>query len=262
MKIIGISGYKSFIGNYFYQKNKKKIKIIHYKKNINNMSKLKKFIIKKKITHFINFAGLSRLKCSENQSECEKTNFKSIKSIVNYFNKLKDKPMFIFISTCHVYGNSNKKLNENSKLVPNSLYAHMKLKSEKFIINNYDNYSILRLFNVYGPNQPLSFFIPDMIKKIKKNQIIEIDESIRDFIHVNTVSRIISFIINKKITGVINAGSGKGISLKSIIKHIGHKIKMKPLVKVLKKKTKIVADLKLLESKGFKFKKNEKNFDI
>ena len=106
--------------------------------------------------------------------------------------------MFIFISTCHVYGKSNKKLNENSKLAPNSIYADMKLKSEKFITKNYDNYSILRLFNVYGPNQPLSFFIPDMIKKIKKNQIIEIDESIRDFIHVNTVSRIISFIIKKK----------------------------------------------------------------
>jgi len=263
MKIIGISGYKSFIGNHFYQKNKKKIKIIHYKKDINNIYELKKFIIKKKITHFINFAGLSRLKCSENKSECEKTNFKSIKSIVNYFNKLRNKPMFIFISTCHVYGSkSNKKLNENSKLAPNSLYADLKLKSEKFIINNYDNYSILRLFNVYGPNQPLSFFIPDMIKKIKKKQIIEIDESIRDFIHVNTVSRIISFIINKKITGVINVGTGKGLSLKFIIKHIGHKIKMKPLVKVLKKKTKIVADLKLLKSKGFKFKKNEKNFNI
>tara|TARA_B100001063_G_scaffold215412_1_gene216367 strand:+ start:154 stop:942 length:789 start_codon:yes stop_codon:yes gene_type:complete len=262
MTIIGISGYKSYIGNHFYQKNKKKIRIIHYKKDINNMSELKKFIIKKKITHFINFAGLSRLKCSENKSECVKTNFKSIKSIINYFNKLRNKPMFIFISTCHVYANSNKKLNENSKLSPNSLYANIKLKSEKFIKNNYDNYSILRLFNVYGPNQPLSFFIPDMIKKIKNNQIIKIDESIRDFIHVNTVSRIISFIIKKKITGVINVGCGRGLFLKSIIKHIGQKIKMKPIVKVLKKKTKIVANLKLLETKGFKFKKDEKNFNI
>ena len=262
MKIIAISGYKSFIGNHFYQQNKKKIRIIHYKKDINNISELKKFIIKKKITHFINFAGLSRLKCSENKSECVKTNFKSIKSIINYFNKLRNKPMFIFISTCHVYAKSNKKLNENSKLAPNSLYADMKLKSEKFITNNYKDYSILRLFNVYGPNQPLSFFIPDMIKKIKKNEIIKIDRSIRDFIHVNTISRVISFIINKKITGVINVGSGRGQSLKSIIKNIGHKIKIKPLVKVLKKKTKIVADLKLLESKGFKFKKNEKNFNI
>ena len=262
MKIIAISGYKSFIGNHFYQQNKKKIRIVHYKKDINNISELKKFIIKKKITHFINFAGLSRLRCSEKKSECVKTNFKSIKSIINYFNKLRNKPMFIFISTCHVYAKSNKKLNENSKLAPNSLYADMKLKSEKFITNNYKDYSILRLFNVYGPNQPLSFFIPDMIKKIKKNEIIKIDRSIRDFIHVNTISRVISFIINKKITGVINVGSGRGQSLKSIIKNIGHKIKIKPLVKVLKKKTKIVADLKLLESKGFKFKKNEKNFNI
>ena len=262
MKIIGISGYKRFIGNHFYQKNKKKIKIIHYKKDINNMSELKKFIIKKKITHFINFAGLSRLRCSENKSECEKTNFKSIKSIVNYFNKLKNKPMFVFISTCHVYGKSNKKLNENSKLSPNSLYAEMKLKSEQFIKNNYENYSILRLFNVYGPNQPMSFFIPDMIEKVKKKQIIKIDNSIRDFIHVNTVSRVIKFIINKEIIGVLNVGSGRGQSLKSIINDIGHNIKIKPLVKVLKKKTKIVADLRLLESKGFKFKKNEKHFNI
>ena len=94
--------------------NKKKIRIIHYKKDINNISELKKFIIKKKITHFINFAGLSRLKCSENKSECVKTNFKSIKSIINYFNKLRNKPMFIFISTCHVYAKSNKKLNEKN----------------------------------------------------------------------------------------------------------------------------------------------------
>ena len=45
MTIIGISGYKSYIGNHFYQKNKKKIRIIHYKKDINNMAELKKYII-------------------------------------------------------------------------------------------------------------------------------------------------------------------------------------------------------------------------
>jgi nucleoside-diphosphate-sugar epimerase len=108
----------------------------------------------------------------------------------------------------------------------------------------------------------MSFFIPDIIEKVKKKQIIKIDNSIRDFIHVNTVSRIIKFIINKEIIGVLNVGSGRGQSLKSIINRIGHNIKIKPLVKVLKKKTKIIADLRLLESKGFKFKKNEKNFNI
>ena len=101
-----------------------------------------------------------------------------------------------------------------------------------------------------------------MIKKIKKNQTIEIDDSIRDFIHVNTVSRIISFIINKKITGVINVGSGRGLSLKSIINLIGNKLDKKPLLEISNKKSKIVSNIKFLTSKGFKFKKNEKNFNI
>ena len=108
----------------------------------------------------------------------------------------------------------------------------------------------------------MSFFIPDMIKKIKQKQTIKIDKSIRDFVHVNTVSRVINFIINKEIIGIVNVGSGRGQSLKSILDHIGHKLKIKPIVKVLKKKTKIIADLTLLESKGFKFKKDEKNFNI
>ena len=262
MITIAISGYKSFIGNHFYRNYKKKFKIIHFKKNINNISELKKFIKKNKITHFINFAGLSRLKCLKNKSECFKTNYNSIKLIINFFNKLKNKPMFIFISTCHVYSNSNKKLNENSKIAPNSLYGKIKLKSENYIKKNYENYSILRLFNVYGPNQPMSFFIPDIIEKIKNKETITIDKSIRDFVHVKIVSRVINFIINKKTLGIMNVGTGRGQSLASIIKVIGRKLKIKPFIKTLKKKNKVIADLKLLESKGFKFKKNEKNFNI
>ncbi len=79
---------------------------------------------------------------------------------------------------------------------------------------------------------------------------------------MNTVSRIINFIVSKKIIGTINVGSGNGQSLKSIIKKIGLKHKIEPLVKVLPAKTKLVADLKFLEFNGFKFKKNEKNFNI
>jgi len=58
MKVIAISGYKSFLGNHFYQQNKKKFRILHYNKDINNITELKKFIIKKKIKNFLNLAGL------------------------------------------------------------------------------------------------------------------------------------------------------------------------------------------------------------
>ena len=262
MKIIAISGYKSFIGYSFYKRYKKKLKILHYKKDINKITELKKFVLKKKITHFINFAGLSRLKCSNNKSECIKTNYKSIKLITNLFNSLNNKPKLIFISSSHVYGKSNLKLNEKSKILPNTLYGLTKFKSEEYIKKNYINYSILRLFNVYGPNQPKSFFVTDMIYKIKRKQVIVIDKSIRDFIHVNTVCKIINFIIQKEINGTINVGTGRGYTLKSIIHHIGNKLKVKPILQILDKGSKIVADINFLKSKGFKFTKNEKNFNI
>ena len=129
MKHILISGYNSFIGNYFYKKYKKKYKITYYKEDINNISKFKLFTKKKKIDFFIHFAGLSRQQCDMNKKLCIKTNFLSLKKIINHFNTLKFKPNFIFISSSHVYKNSINKIKEEYKKKPESLYAKLKLSS-------------------------------------------------------------------------------------------------------------------------------------
>ena len=258
MKRICITGYNSFIGKNFYKKYKKNFKILCYKNDVNNFNKIKKFIQTKKITHLVNFAGLSRLKCEYNKSECLSTNYKSVKEIINYLNKLNIKPHFIFISTSHVYSFSKKKLKETSLTNPKNTYAKIKLKSEKYIKKNYKNYTILRLFNVYGPNQSKNYFIADMKDKIKKSKIINLDKSIRDFIHVSEVSKVIKFIINNNINGTLNVGSGKGYSLIKIVKYLSNKLKKKPIVVTKSKKTKLVADISLLKSYGFKTKINEK----
>ena len=262
MKHICITGYNSFIGKNFYKKYKKTFKIIPYKHNINNLIKIKKFINTKKITHIINFAGLSRLKCEDNRIECLNTNYKSIKKIINYLNKLNNKPHFIFISTSHVYNYSKTKLKETSKTNPKNRYAEIKLKSENYIKKNYKNYTILRLFNIYGPNQPKNYFIPDIKEKIKKGKIIKIDKSIRDFIHVSEVSKIIKFVINKNITKTLNVGSGKGYSLIKIVKYFSKKLKKKPILLIKSNKTKLVADISLLKSYGFKKIINEKHINF
>lgn len=258
MKHVVISGYNSFIGNSFYKKYKNKFKITKYKKNINNSSELKKFLIKNNTTHFINFAGLSREKCSKNHKDCFKTNYKSTESIINIFNKLKKKPVFIFISTSHVYNNAKNKLKETSKTNPKSLYAKLKLESENYIKKNYTKYSIIRLFNVYGSNQPKNHFIPDITEKIKLRKIIKIDNSIRDFIHVSEAVNAINFIINKKIYKIVNVGSSKGVSLKNIIKKISTKLKIEPIIQIKNTKTKLVADISLLKSLGYKSQSYEK----
>ncbi len=198
MNVIAINGYNSFIGKNYLKSYKAKYKIIHYKKDINNKKEFLKFVKRNKFTHFIYFAALSREKCDLNRNLCKKTNYISVKSTIDIFNLLKNKPKLIFISSSHVYGASLHKLSEKSKLKPRSLYAKLKLKSENYIRKNYSNYTILRIFNVYGNNQPKGYFIPDMIHKIKKNFEIKINKSIRDYIHVNEISRIINFIIKKK----------------------------------------------------------------
>ena len=262
MNVVAINGYNSFIGQNYLKTFKNKYKIIHYKNDINNKKEFLKFVKKNSFTHFIYFAALSRVKCDLNKKLCKKTNYNSVKSAVDILNSLKKKPHLIFISTSHVYGASSKKLDEKSKLNPKSLYAKLKLKSENYIRKNYSNYSILRIFNVYGKNQPKDYFIPDMIEKVKNNFEIKLNKSVRDYIHVKEVSRIINFVIKKKISGTLNVGTGRGVSLNFLIKQISKKYNSKAVVKTSKIKDKIVADISMLKSNRYRFKYNEKYFNF
>lgn len=262
MKKVVINGSNSFIGKNFYYKYKKKLKIYFYKDDINNQFLFKKFLKNKNFDYFIHFAGLSRLKCIKNKELCLKTNFLAIKRKIDFFNTLKNKPLFIFISSSHVYKYSNKKIKENSHKKPKDIYGRLKLKSENYIKKNYDNFCILRLFNVYGAKQPSSYFVPDMSKKIKTNKIIFIDKSVRDFLNVNEVVKVIFSIIQKKLNGIFNVGSGVAITLNEIVNKISIKLKKKPFIEISNHSTKLVADISLLKLHGIKIKKNEKNFNI
>ena len=69
---------------------------------------------------------------------------------------------FIFASTCSVYGatTGNRELTENSKLNPVSLYAKMKLESERGLLELADgNFSptILRMGTLYGVSPRMRF---------------------------------------------------------------------------------------------------------
>jgi len=253
MKIIVINGFNSFIGKHFYRKYKKKYKIIKYKEDINNLQKLKSFTNKNNFDYFIHFAALSRLKCNSNKAKCKKTNYSSLKKIINHFNTLLIKPSFIFISSSHVYAKSRIRLKEDSKKKPNNLYGKLKLDCENYIKKKDEKYCILRLFNVYGKNQPENFFIPDMKRKIKNKEIIQLNKSVRDFIHVKDVIKIIEFFIKKKLYGEFNIGSGQGIFLTSIIKMISSKVK----IKIINKSDKLIANIGKLRKVGYRFKINK-----
>jgi nucleoside-diphosphate-sugar epimerase len=259
MKIVCIDGFNSYVGQNFYNTYKKKYKILKFKSDINNVSKLEDYINKNKISVFIRFAGLSRSSCEKNKKKCYRTNYEANKKFVNFIKTKKIK--FIFLSTSHVYKYSNKKISENFEKKPTNIYGKYKLKSENYIKKHLKDFLILRVFNIFGPNQPKGYFFSDIQEKIKNKQKIFINDSYRDFIHVKEVSRFLDFSIKKDLKGIFNLGSGKSFSLHKIIKMISNKLNIPFNLIKSNKIDKIISSNKLIEDIGYKIK-NEKNFNI
>ena len=257
MKIVCVDGFNSYLGQNFYNKYKKKYKILKFKSDINNIKEIKNFINKHKISVFIRFAGLSRSNCEKYQKKCYRTNYEANKKFVNYIKTKKIK--FIFLSTSHVYKSSNKKIDENFEKKPSNIYGKYKLKSENYIRKHLKDFLILRVFNIYGPNQPKGYFFSDIQEKIKNKQKIYINNSYRDFIHVNEVSRFINFSLKKDLKGILNLGSGKSFNLQKIIMMLSNKLKIPSKITKYNKTDKIVSSNKLIKNIGYKIKNENIN---
>ena len=139
----------------------------------------------------------------------------------------------IYTSSSSVYGN-NILCNENDELKPMNLHASLKVANEKlvekFCIENSVDYTIARIFNMYGGNDNFSI-ISKIIKAYKNNEelnIVNNGNAIRDFIHIEDVVDIYSKILDKKDIKILNIGSGNGSSIKNILDFLNnHNIKIK-----------------------------------
>jgi UDP-glucose 4-epimerase len=102
---------------------------------------------------------------------------------------------------------------------PLSPYGKSKLDMEKITIDSKMNYSILRLFNVYGSGNS-NGVIANFNKNILKDNPLIIygtGEAIRDFIHVQDVVDAIIISMESK-SGIYNIASGVGISIINLAK--------------------------------------------
>ena len=98
----------------------------------------------------------------------------------------------IYTSSASVYGTNNY-CTESDNLMPLSLYASLKISSEKLIegfCNEHDiDFIIARIFNMYGGNDRFSI-ISKIINSVRNNKeicLINKGVSARDFIHIDDV---------------------------------------------------------------------------
>jgi UDP-glucose 4-epimerase len=145
-----------------------------------------------------------------------------------YFAKAKKVKKVIYTSTMAVYGN-NELARESDQLQPLSNYAVSKLYGEfclkKFAAQGYFEYSILRLWNTYGPGQDLQNKSKGIVSSLGQ-QVVNSNEvyvtgslnRFRDIVYVVDVVNALLLCLQPQTNGeVYNISSGIRTTIKELI---------------------------------------------
>lgn len=265
-KVILLTGCAGFIGSQLLKKLVKKYYVIGIddlstgnKKNIISnknflflkgncgdckvLNKLKKV----KIDVIIHFAGQSSgEKSFYNPLNDFKRNLHSTINLLDFASKYLCK-QFIYASSMSVYGNYKKKVKEVNKKKPISFYGISKSSAEEYIKKYKSknvNFTILRLFNIYGQGQKLGELKQGMIRIYltqifnKKKLIIKGSKNrYRDLLYITDCINYLNKIILNKFAydKIINIGSGKKYFIFNIVKILKKNIPFKFIVQYEKK---------------------------
>ena len=216
--------------SYQLKKHIKNSELISSEMVINNKNHLEKFKSSNKINIIINsFYPASKL---TNYSEPEIYIQSSILTLAIVLDHIKRFQLnigkLLYSSSASVYG-VNSLCNESDVLMPLSLYSSLKITSEKLIEGfcnemNID-YIIARVFNMYGGNDNFSVISKIINASLLKKtlHLVNNGTSVRDYIHIDDVVNCYKLMLKSNANGVINVGSGKGNSVKSILEFLKEK---------------------------------------
>ncbi len=153
---------------FFGRNNSKKLK--NYKLIRKDYNSLKEIFFKK-FYFIIDLVNISNDPASElNPKFTNKINYLNKIKMIKKIRKCKNLKRYIYMSSCSVYGNNSKVINEKTNPAPISLYSKLCLKYEKKIIkNNYFSFTILRLGTLYGWSPRMRYDLA--INKIIKDMI-------------------------------------------------------------------------------------------
>ena len=159
--------------------------------------------------------------CKKYSEEANETNWDASVSLFNKAEKAGVK-RFVFASTCSNYGkmaNANDFVTETSELRPVSLYAELKVKFEKFLLEENKDSKIcstsLRFSTVYGYSPRIRFDLT--VNEFTRNATINGEQEIwgaqfwRPYCHVDDLARSVVLVLEsdeeKVRANVFNVGN-------------------------------------------------------
>ena len=226
-KKILIFGKNSFIGSnlYTFLKNKHFVKIKSF--NSKSLINLNKF------DYIIN--------CSINKKYINEIYSKNNDFDLKIVKNLDENTNFIFISSRKIY-KTKANIYEGSKIKCLKNYEKNKYITEKKILRIKGNKSIiLRVSNIigfkkYNPRRIHHTYLDYLISKTKNGELILNKNEFKDFLDINTFSKIIDSIIKKKVFGTYNISMGKKVYLRELNNWLLNSIKDKKRLKIIKLK--------------------------
>jgi nucleoside-diphosphate-sugar epimerase len=147
----------------------------------------------------------------------------NIKDIKNKYNVKIIK--IIYTSSASVYGN-NSNCSENDHPMPLNLHSSLKISSE-FLLSRFCkeediNYTIARIFNMYGGNDNFSviFKIVHAVKNNEPISLINDGKALRDFININDVVVSYQKLLHSNQYDIVNIANGKAVSINEILQYL------------------------------------------
>lgn len=96
-------------------------------------------------------------------------------------------------------------------------------------------YTILRLFNIFGPGEKPHRLFPSLVRRLSQGQTVPLSDGhqVRDFLYVDdachVVSRVIDAMQDKNMpSGAYNLASGNGVSVRDFAMMIANEMKADP----------------------------------
>ncbi len=146
----------------------------------------------------------------------------------------------IYASASSVYGTPQYvPVDEDHSKLPSTVYGITKYTSEHLLRVYHElhgiDYFILRFTNVYGPKQYPSTraLVPVALNKIHAGETVQIygdGSQTRDFVYVRDLVRMIADVVGdeEKRNVIVNAGTGKEVSILEVIKTCGKALGIEP----------------------------------
>jgi len=202
---------------------------------------------------FNNFQPSTELGSSSSYSKYIQRAILLTSMVLDYFNAKKIVKI-IYTSSSSVYGN-NSLCSEKDDVRVMNFHASLKISNEKmiesFCKNHNIDYTIARIFNMYGGDDKFSIIskIINTYNNRERLTIVNEGSAIRDFIHIDNVVEIyIKLLFEKNIT-VLNIGTGRGNSVKDILSFLNSYAKKIDTINIMRDEIKVsTANIKLLQS--------------